>query len=102
MKIRLYSVLDRAAKQFGAPMSFANDDVARRSFIDAFVDSESVFALHPDDFELHFVGDFDNETKMLVTEMLPEPVMSGSAAIFAAQSIARQSVDLSLSPVTGS
>lgn len=102
MKIRLYSVLDRAAKQFGAPMSFANDDTARRSFIDAFVDSESVFALHPSDFELHYIGDFDNETKMLVTELLPEPILSGDSAIFAAQNVAKMKIDLSQSPVTGS
>jgi hypothetical protein len=99
MKIRLYSVLDRTAKQFGAPMSFVNDETARRSFIDAFVDPDSVFAMHPEDFELHYIGDFDNETKMLVTELLPEPVLSGASAIFSAQQISRPSIDLSVQPV---
>lgn len=80
MKIRLYSVLDRTAQQFGAPMAFANDAIARRSFTDAFVDSESVFALHPDDFELHFIGEFDGDDRSFVSEYLPEPIMAGTSA----------------------
>jgi hypothetical protein len=87
MKIRLYSVLDRTAQQFGAPMSFHNDDVARRSFADAFLDPESVFALHPDDFELHFIGEFESVDRSFVSEYTPEPVMNGTSAAHMARQI---------------
>jgi hypothetical protein len=87
MKIRLYSVLDRTAQQFGAPMSFHNDDVARRSFADAFVDAESVFGLHPDDFELHFIGEFESNDRSFVSEYAPEAVMNGTSAMHMARQI---------------
>jgi len=87
MKIRLYSVLDRTAQQFGAPMSFHNDDVARRSFADAFLDPESVFALHPDDFELHFIGEFESTDRSFVSEYTPEPVMNGTSAAYMARQL---------------
>lgn len=87
MKIRLYSVLDRTAQQFGAPMSFHNDDIARRSFADAFIDPESVFALHPDDFELHFIGDFESDDRTFVSEYHPEPVMNGTSAAYMARQV---------------
>lgn len=102
MKIRLYSVLDRIAQQFGAPMSFHNDDVARRSFVDAFLDPESVFALHPDDFELHFIGDFESSDRTFVSEYHPEPVMNGTTAVhMARQLLAAMETKPNLGEVTG-
>jgi hypothetical protein len=59
MKNRLYSVLDRTAEQYGAPMTFVNDGVAKRSFTDAFLDEMSVFNLHPEHFDLVFLAEFD-------------------------------------------
>lgn len=92
MKMRLYSVLDRTAQQFGAPMSFVNDDVARRSFADAFTDPESVFSYHPEDFELHYIGEFDATDRSFVSEYMPEPVMAGPVAVEWAKKIVRDAV----------
>lgn len=69
MKSFLYGVRDKVAGSFGAPFMAVNDDVARRQFAFAFKDERSVLSSSPGDYELHLIGQFDQENG----EVIPLP-----------------------------
>lgn len=56
-----YCVYDVKAKTYSAPQFLTNDDVARRMFVASCTEG-SLFEMFPNDFELCYVGEFDEET----------------------------------------
>lgn len=63
MKVNLYSVRDKKASVYNIPVTFDNDAVAIRAFGDLVTrDKNSLIALHPADFQLVSLGQFDRET----------------------------------------
>lgn len=63
MKRKLYSVRDSRMGTFAPPCLFDNDAVAIRAFGDMVGgDKQSLIALHPEDFVLCVLGEFDLET----------------------------------------
>lgn len=63
MKIKLYSIRDKKASMYNVPVTFDNDAVAIRAFGDLVTnDKQSLISLHPSDFCLVGLGDFDRET----------------------------------------
>lgn len=56
--MKLYSVCDSVAEEYGPVFEAKNDDVAKRSF-KQILDKSSV---SPADFELCCIGEFDHET----------------------------------------
>lgn len=63
----VYTLLDRKLKEFGALVLGRNDEGVRRSVVDGVVGSKSVIELHPGDFDVFCVGEFDQESGMLTT-----------------------------------
>ena len=61
MKINVYSLLDVAVGSFNAPFYAPNDRVAMRICSDVAEDSETLIGKHPEDFELHLLGTFDDQ-----------------------------------------
>ena len=53
MIVKLYSVFDTVAEEFGPIYSCKNDEVAKRAFHDLIKDSSS-----PLDYDLYFLGTF--------------------------------------------
>lgn len=82
MKIRVYGFYDKAASTYvgdtAALVLFKHDAVAMRQFGDLCRHENSIFAKHPDDFQLHGLGEFDTESGELVTWVTP--VVLASAA----------------------
>ncbi|WNK13077.1 MAG: nonstructural protein [Microvirus sp.] len=63
MKIKVFSIRDRAIDTFAQPFYAASVGHAVRSFTDAVnrEDKDSNLYMHPDDFDLYSVGEFDDE-----------------------------------------
>lgn len=59
MNIMYYSVYDSKAGAYSAPFACHNDEVAKRAMVDCFSDSSHPICTNPEDFSLHFVGEFD-------------------------------------------
>jgi len=60
--VKLYSIYDRAAQTYGAPFQAPNDALAVRLFEQTQLDVSHVFATHPGDFEINYLGEFDEVT----------------------------------------
>lgn len=74
--MKLFSVFDKVALKFEAPAPFLNDAVAIRAFKNV-VDNESSFTgLNYRDFDLMFLGSFD-ETSGEIVPSSPTFVVSG-------------------------
>lgn len=82
MKYKIIAVRDRAADVFGVPQFVVNLGGAIRSFGDEVKRPHSEerpnqFNLHPDDFELYFLGEFEDETAVFTMEERPKMIAVG-------------------------
>lgn len=66
MVVKLYSVCDTVAEEFGPIYSCKNDEVAKRAFHDLIKDSSS-----PVDYNLYFLGTFNTDTGFIDSATLP-------------------------------
>lgn len=66
MENRLYSIKDRATDAFMAPWTAHTDGHAIRMFQDAVNDTQSQMNKHPEDYDLWFVGIFDDQSGMFI------------------------------------
>lgn len=78
MKLKIYSVRDRATVQYGNPMFLINRGHAIRSFADEVNKGEgdSMIRRHPEDFDLYELGEFDTGTGLFETGV-PEQIAVG-------------------------
>lgn len=77
MNLNIYTIFDLKAKAYNAPFFMANDDVATRAFADAVQDPNSMFSKHPEDYTLHCLGYFNDNTGQIDTTI---PVLVASAS----------------------
>lgn len=71
----MYAIFDRKMKEFGMLVLSRNDESIRRSLVDGIRGSKSVQELHPEDFDLVCVGEFDQDVGEL-TGSSPRLVVS--------------------------
>lgn len=62
MELKIFSIYDRAIKAFNKPFYFLTQAEATRAFTSLANDNESEISKHPHDFELHYLGKWDNAT----------------------------------------
>lgn len=67
MKVKLYSVRDIVSKCYKAPFTAVAQGEAIRSFITAVDNPQTQLHQFPDDFELHEIGIWDDETGVFET-----------------------------------
>lgn len=70
MKIRLYSVRDHKSG-FWPPMQDINDAVAQRNFA-YMINNNPTVGFAPMDYDLYFVGTFDDESGLMQPEKVPQ------------------------------
>lgn len=58
--MKVYAVRDIKADLFKPPFTCATNGVALRAFADACNDKQSDLGVHPEDYELFHVGEFDD------------------------------------------
>lgn len=61
MKRPIYSVYDRVAETYTSLSEFRNDNVAKRTFLEACQQVDG-YKQHPNDMEIHRIGYFNDET----------------------------------------
>ncbi len=85
MIVRIYGFHDKAASMFigdtAGLVLFKHDAVALRQFGDLCRQEGSIFAKHPQDFELVSLGEFDTDTGVI------EPWASGPAVLATAAQV---------------
>lgn len=62
MKLKIYSILDTVAQVFSQPYFAINDGMALRAFQHSANDENSNICVHPEQFILHCIGEFDDKT----------------------------------------
>lgn len=72
----VFSVRDRKAQVFNRPFFEVNKVQAQRAFETAVKDVNSPFHAYPDDFEMCYMGEFDETTGKFVMLGFPEVLCS--------------------------
>lgn len=65
MKLKIYSIRDKKAEVYFTPMFLSNDAVAIRMLRGELMSPTSNIAAFPEDYSLHKVGIFDDETGII-------------------------------------
>lgn len=60
--MKIYSIKDQAVEAFAQPFFVKAQGVAVRMFMDETNNEQSQINKHPEDFELWYLGEFDDET----------------------------------------
>lgn len=66
MTVGVYSVRDRKANKFINVFTEENDETAKRTFGFMRKDKNTIFGMFPEDYELWFVGGFDDHNGLIV------------------------------------
>lgn len=69
-KLQVFSVYDKAAREYGFPFCSVSKGVAVRSFIKACQDKRGDVGTFPADMELYHLGSFDTETSVFTLHEL--------------------------------
>lgn len=82
MKYNILSVYDRAAQLYGSPYYAVSKGSAIRGFSDEInrQDAQNTLYQHPDDFELTYLGTFDDEQGLFELLSIPERLLTGTQA----------------------
>lgn len=70
MRLRAYAVRDAKAEGYLRPFFAETRGIAVRSFSDAVNDGKSPFFEHPEDYSLWEIGMFDQDSGLLVAELV--------------------------------
>lgn len=78
MQVRIYTIYDKASKQYQNPWFQPSDVAAVRAFGNEVnrPDPANLAYQNPEDFSLHFIGVYDTETGTLIRE---EPMLLAQA-----------------------
>lgn len=75
--MKLFTVRDKAAGTFGAPFHAPNAALAIRLLEQVqMTDEAHVWGTHPQDFQVHYLGEFDETTGTWDTLPFPEPLLT--------------------------
>lgn len=76
MRLKLYAVYDHTARIHTAPFTARNDEEATRGFAQAVNTPGHQFGLYPADFNLFYLGEFDDSTGV-IEPATPSSVVNG-------------------------
>lgn len=78
MILQAYAIRDIKAEAFNPPFYVATRGLAIRSFQEALNDSSHPFAKYPADFQLYFLGEYNDATGISTASGVPELVGTAS------------------------
>lgn len=76
-KLLAFSVFDVKAEVYGTPIFFATKGLATRTFEEQCNKPDSPIAMHPADFTLFHVGEFDQDAGMFIPLKTPATLGTG-------------------------
>lgn len=77
MKFKVFSVYDSKAEAFGTPIFFAAKGQATRAFDDQCNKPDSPMCMHPGDFTLFEIAEFDSSTGQITPLPTPQSLGTG-------------------------
>lgn len=80
MIMKICAVRDRAVDAFGQPFFVKAIGEAIRSFQDEVNREGSVFAAHPDDYDLYHIGDYD-DSNAVITPIAAKQLLLGKECV---------------------
>ncbi len=83
MKMMIFAIKDRATEQYGNPMFLIAHGQAIRSFTTEVnrQDKENQLYMHPDDFDLYHLGEYETETGTFTTTTPKQTAIGKQVAI---------------------
>lgn len=72
MLVNFYSIYDVKANIYSIPFVAVNEKVAKRTVQGAMLDTNSILRLHPSDYRLFCVGQFDDESALVFRKDTPQ------------------------------
>jgi len=82
MKIKIYSIFDSAASAYIPPFYMQNDGLAIRAFQDNVnAKEENNISRHPEQFSLHRLGEFDDQTATITMDDVARCIARGHELI---------------------
>jgi len=79
MRLKVFSVRDSKAGCFNVPFFQKSHGEAERSFSMLLQDDKSMISKYPDDFDLYYVGDFDDQDGVFNALETPQHVVKAVA-----------------------
>lgn len=76
----MFSIFDSKAAAYGTPFFVPREAAAIRAFSDLANNKESSVGLHPEDYTLYHIGDFDDELATFKA-VTPRPLVVGAALV---------------------
>ena len=61
-QLKIFTLRDVRTEAFNRPMFLQNESVLDRSIRDACQDENSLLSLHPEDYQVYYLGTFDEQT----------------------------------------
>lgn len=78
MKLKIYSIRDSKAEIYRQPFFCSSHGEAERNFEMLVNDSKSLVSQYPDDFDLYYIGKFDDDKGMVEALVTPEHLVKGN------------------------
>lgn len=72
MKLRIYSIYDQKSEVFNTPFFQQTHGEAERSFRSAVNDEKTLFSKYPEDYDLYYIGDYDDNEGKIKPEPSPQ------------------------------
>lgn len=74
MQLKIYSVRDSKAEVFNTPFFLNTHGEAERAFNNLVTDPKSMISKYPDDYDLYYVGEFNNDNGKLTLLDTPQHI----------------------------
>lgn len=74
---KIFSVYDKAAQAYLPPFFMPARGQAIRAFSDMVNSSDNQFGKHPEDYQLHELGEFNDDSGLITQKENPEPIGTG-------------------------
>ena len=100
MRLVLFSIYDSAAGSFMRPFPVASDQQAHRAFKDLVTDADHPIGKHPEDYTLHRLGVFDDQTGEFHNE-INEQQQTGLAVLAASRTVDTEQIELLQKSING-
>lgn len=75
---RIYAIKDSKAGLFNIPFFQVTHGTAERAFLELVKDPQSFVHKYPADYDLYFLGAYDDTTGSIEKELTPQHIVSGS------------------------
>lgn len=75
MKLKAFSIRDTKAEVFNTPFFLKTHGEAERSFKNLLNDQQSMVSKYPEDYDLYYIGDYDQDSGQLGALDTPQHIV---------------------------